>query len=218
MRRRAIAVLLRQPAWTAALLGAIEAGTLQKTDVAAEYWSQLRNHPDAPLAARAAKIADAAGGAISADREALWKKLLPATETTGDVGRGKALFAQLCVKCHAIDGAGGKVAPDLTGAGARPKRDLLLEIVDPNRSVEANFRMWQVRLKDGQILAGRLDTETATSVELLDVEGKSHVLQRDAIDAMKPSALSIMPVGLVDPLPEGDVAALLEYLASSKKK
>jgi hypothetical protein len=35
---------------------------------------------------------------------------------------------------------------------------------------------------------------------------------------MKPSALSIMPVGLVDPLPEGDVAALLEYLASSKKK
>ena len=78
--------------------------------------------------------------------------------------------------------------------------------------------MWQVRLKDGQILAGRLDTETATSVELLDVEGKSHVLQRDAIDAMKPSALSIMPVGLIDPLPEADVAALLEYLASSKKK
>lgn len=218
VRRRAVTVLLRQPAWTAALLAAIEAGTLQKTDVAAEYWSQLRNHPDAALAARAAKIADAGGGAISADREALWKKLLPTTEAAGDVARGKAVFAQLCVKCHAIDGAGGKVAPDLTGIGARPKRDVLLEIVDPNRSVEANFRMWQVRMKDGQILAGRLDTETATSVELLDVEGKSHVLQRDAIDAMKPSALSIMPVGLIDPLPEGDVAALLEYLASSKKK
>ncbi|HEX7901204.1 MAG TPA: PVC-type heme-binding CxxCH protein [Planctomycetota bacterium] len=218
VRRRAIVVLLRQPAWTAALLGAIEAGTLGKTDVAAEYWSQLRNHPDAALAARAAKIADAGGGAVSADREALWKKLLPAAEAKGDVARGKALFAQLCVKCHAIDGAGGKVAPDLTGIGARPRRDILLEIVDPNRSVEANFRMWQVRLKDGQILAGRLDTETATSVELLDVEGKSHVLQRDAIDAMKPSALSIMPVGLIDAVPEGDVAALLEYLAASKKK
>jgi putative membrane-bound dehydrogenase-like protein len=218
VRRRAIVVLLRQPAWTAALLGTIEAGTLQKTDVAAEYWSQLRNHPDAALAARATKIADAAGGAISADREALWKKLLPAAEAKGDVARGKALFAQLCVKCHAIDGAGGKVAPELTGVGARAKRDILLEIVDPNRSVEANFRMWQVRLKDGQILAGRLDTETATTVELLDVEGKSHVLQREAIDAMKPSALSIMPVGLIDPLPEGDVASLLEYLAASKRK
>ena len=218
VRRRAIPLLLRQPAWTAALLAAIEKGELQKTDVAAEYWSQLRNHPDAATAARAGKIADAGGGAIAADREVVWKKLLPQADATGDLARGKAVFALLCVKCHTMDGQGGKVGPELTGAGARPKRDLLLEIVDPNRSVEMNFRMWQVRLKDGQILAGRLDTETATSVELLDVEGKSHVLQRDAIDLMKPSALSIMPVGLIDPLPEGDVAALLEYLAASKKK
>jgi putative heme-binding domain-containing protein len=101
--------------------------------------------------------------------------------------------------------------------GARARKDVLAEIVDPNRSVEANFRMWQVKTTDGSILAGRLDTETATTVELLDTEGRSHVVQRSSIELMKGSALSIMPVGLVDALPESDLAALLEYLAASRE-
>jgi putative membrane-bound dehydrogenase-like protein len=218
-RRRAASHLLRQAAWTAALLDAIEKGPLTKGDLAADHWTQLRNHPEAALAARAAKLESTGPGAVSPDREALLQKLLPLAERAGDAKRGGELFAQLCAKCHAMAGQAqqGRVGPELTGVGARARRDVLSEIVDPNRSVEANFRMWQVKTTDGSILAGRLDTETATTVELLDTEGKSHVVQRSSIELMKGSALSIMPVGLVDALPESDLAALLEYLAASRE-
>ena len=77
--------------------------------------------------------------------------------------------------------------------------------------------MWQVKTVDGQVLAGRLDSETATSIELYDVEGKSRVVQRKDIEMMKASALSIMPVGLVDLLPEDDIAGLIEFLAASRE-
>jgi hypothetical protein len=208
---------MRQPAWTKTLLEAIEKGTLAKTDLAAEHWQQLKLNPDREIAARAAKLEATGPGAISADREAMVQKLLPLADRKGDAAKGKAIFATLCAKCHTLEGQGGKVGPELTGVGVRARKDILLEIVDPNRSVEANFRMWQVKTVDGQVLAGRLDTETATTVELYDVEGKSHVVQRKDIELMKASALSIMPVGLIDLLPEDDVAGLIEYLASSRE-
>ena len=139
-------------------------------------------------------------------------------DTGADLVRGKAVFLNLCSKCHTLEGAGGKVGPELTGIGARSRKDILLEIVDPNKSVEANFRMWQVKTLDGQVFAGRLDTETATTVELYDVEGKSRVIQRKDIELMKASALSIMPVGLIDQLPADDIAGLIEVLSASREK
>ena len=216
-RRTAISLLLRQPAWTQALLDAVEKQSLAKTDLAAEYWQQLKLNPDSKIAQRAQKIEATGAGAVSPDRDLVYQKLLPFADRKGDAARGKALFLNLCAKCHVVEGAGGKVGPDLSGIGARGRKDILQEIVDPNKSVEANFRMWQVKTVDGQVLAGRLDTETATSVELYDVEGKSHVVQRKDIELMKASALSIMPTGLIDLLPEDDIAGLLEFLSSQRE-
>jgi len=216
-RRGGIALLMRRPAWTRTLLESIETGALARTDLAAEHWQQLKLSPDREIAARATKLEATGPGAVSADREAMVLKLLPLADRRGDPAKGKAVFANLCAKCHAMEGQGGKVGPELTGIGARSRKDILLEIVDPNRSVEANFRMWQVKTVDGQVLAGRLDTETATTIELYDVEGKSHVVQRKDIELMKASALSIMPVGLIDLLPEEDAAGLIEYLANSRE-
>jgi putative heme-binding domain-containing protein len=104
--------------------------------------------------------------------------------------------------------------PDHTGAGAKPKADILIDIIDPNRSVEANYRMWNVTMKDGENYADRLDSETATSVDLLDTAGQKHTLQRPSISEMNASALSIMPGGF-ELLPANDLASLLEYLVTS---
>jgi putative heme-binding domain-containing protein len=212
-----VAVLLRQPPWTRSLLLALEKGTLARTDLALDQWQQLRLNPDRDIVARAERLLDSGPGAVSTDREAIYLRLLPLADRKGDPARGVAVFTTICSKCHTLAGQGGKVGPDLTGVGARPRKDLLLKVVDPNRSVEANYRLWQVKMLDGQVLAGRLDAETATTIELYDVEGKSHVLQRKEIEMMKASNLSLMPVGLIDQLPEDDVAGLLEYLGSSRE-
>ena len=103
---------------------------------------------------------------------------------------------------------------ELTGIGARDRADILMEILDPNRSVEANYRLWNVTTKDGETLSGRLDAETQTAVEILDLSGTKHSVQRKDIASLESSPLSIMPTGF-EQIPESDLAGLLEYLAHS---
>jgi putative heme-binding domain-containing protein len=98
--------------------------------------------------------------------------------------------------------------------GVRPKAELLMEIIDPNRSVEANYRLWTVVKRDGDSISGRLDTETATSVEILDTSGQKHSIQRKDIARIDSSNQSIMPSGF-DQLPADDLAGILEYIATA---
>ncbi len=138
--------------------------------------------------------------------------MLPALQAAGEVAIGQKLFAQLCVQCHVFNGTGGKLGPELSGIGAREPKELLAEIIDPNRSVEANYRMCDIETKQRDFVSGRLNAETQTTVELLDATGQTHIIQRKDIRSMNISALSIMPVGLIDTLKHEEVSSLLTYL------
>jgi hypothetical protein len=138
--------------------------------------------------------------------------MLPALQQKGDVAAGQKVFTTLCAQCHTFNGQGGKVGPELSGIAARDPKEILADIVDPNRSVEANYRMWTIETKDGDSYSGRLDTETQTTVEMLDATGERHVIARKDIQSMNASTLSVMPVGLIDPLKPADVASLMEFL------
>ena len=68
-----------------------------------------------------------------------------------------------------------------------------------------------VSTKDGESYSGRLETETQTTVEILDPTGKKHVLERKDLESIRGSELSIMPNGF-EALPAADLKALLAYL------
>jgi len=116
--------------------------------------------------------------------------------------------------CHTFNGQGGKVGPDLSGIGAKDKTEILLDVLDPNRSVEANYRLWNVTTKAGDTFSGRLETETQTSVEILDTTGQKHAIQRKEIESMEGSPNSIMPTGF-EALPPDDLKSLLAYLTET---
>ncbi len=211
VRRAAIAVLMRRGDWALSLLDAVASEKINKTDLAPEHWSQLKQNPNRAVARRAERLAEINAG-ISADREEIVKKLLPLAKEKGDAARGKEVFATSCAVCHTFNGQGGKVGPDITGIGARDRSDILLEILDPNRSVEANYRLWNVTTKAGDTFSGRLEAETQTSVEILDTTAQKHVVQRKDIVSLDASQLSIMPTGF-EALPPDDLKSLIEYLA-----
>lgn len=209
-RRFQITVLLRRTEWCSALLDGIEKGLLQADDVATEQWAQLKASADNAIASRAETLSGSRG-IISPDRAEIVKKFLPVAALRGDPNRGKEVFTQNCAICHTFNGHGGKVGPDLTGVGARDKKDILIDILDPNRSVEANYRAWNVVTRDDETYSGRLETETQTTVEILDSAGQKHVFQRRDIKEMNTSGLSIMPNGF-ESLSESDLASLLSFL------
>jgi putative membrane-bound dehydrogenase-like protein len=214
-RKLQLTILLRRPEWIAAVLDAVEHKTLSPSDLATEQWSQLRGHADSRIADRATALA-ASAPAVSKDRADIVRALLPAAALHGDAALGRAVFATNCSVCHTFNGQGGKVGPDLTGIGARDRKEVLTDILDPNRSVEANYRLWNVTTAEDETFSGRLDSETQTSIELLDAAGQKHVFQRKDIRSLKTSGLSIMPNGF-EALAPNDLASLLDYLATTKR-
>jgi len=213
VRRAAVFTLMRRAEWATGLLDAIEKGDVSRGDVAADQWTQLKANASRDVAERATKLS-AVAGVVSADREEIVKRLLPLAKEKGDLARGKAVYLANCAACHVIEGAGGKIGPELTGIGARDRGEILTDILDPNRSVEANFRLWTVTTKEGEAYSGRLETETQTTVEILDTAAQKHVVQRKDIASLEGSAQSIMPAGF-DALPAEDLRSLIEYLAAS---
>ncbi len=131
--------------------------------------------------------------------------------------RGKEVFKQQCLKCHTHSGEGGKVGPDLTGMAAHPRAELLIHVLDPSRSVEGNFVQYNVATSEGQVFTGLLASETKTTVEILDAEGKSHVLQRADVEELRASKKSLMPEGFEKQIPAESLTDLLAFLTARGK-
>jgi putative heme-binding domain-containing protein len=132
---------------------------------------------------------------------------------------GKAAFKKHCAVCHThsnIDG-GTKIGPDLSGVAAHTKEHLLIDILDPSRSVEGNYRIYNVTTLKGMVLNGLLASETKTTIELFDTQGKKIVVQRDDIDQLAASPKSLMPDGFEKQLKQDELIDLLEFLTQRGK-
>ncbi|WP_406695552.1 PVC-type heme-binding CxxCH protein [Singulisphaera sp. Ch08] len=213
----AIGVLLRRPVATTALLNAIEKQELSLGDLTLDQTQSLAAHPDVKIRQRARALLARGGSLPNADRQKVIEELSPLVLRGGDAALGKLVFQQQCLKCHTHGAEGGKVGPDLTGMAVHPKEELLVHILDPSRSVEGNYRQYNVATTDGQVFVGVLTSETKTAIELGDAEGKPHVILRADVDELQVSPKSIMPEGFEKQVnPEG-IANLLEFLTQRGK-
>jgi putative heme-binding domain-containing protein len=89
----------------------------------------------------------------------------------GDATRGKALFEGKgqCTTCHRVNGRGPRIGPDLSEVGAtRPLPELHQALLEPNATMRAGNRFFQVVTKDGQTINGRLMNQDSFSIQLLD--------------------------------------------------
>ncbi len=212
-RRAAVNLMLSRFGWTMGMLSAIGKGEIPKSELSASEWQQLIYHKNTTIQLRAGNMGIGAG---NPDRESVYESKRTAALQAGNMDRGKELFTLLCAQCHKLGSEGGSVGPELTGIGSRAREEILVEIVDPNRSLEANYRSWSVETKDGRSLSGRLESEDRSTIQLVDAAGQRHVINRRQISTLTASDLSLMPVGLIDDLGDADVAALMSFLASSK--
>lgn len=72
-----------------------------------------------------------------------------------------------CVRCHAVNGNGGEVGPDLSTIGNVLTREQILEsLVDPGARIAPGYGNVVLTLKDGQEVFGALMKESATELTL----------------------------------------------------
>jgi uncharacterized protein len=217
VRSETIRALLGREDWASAFLTGVENGKLRLDELSLDQKQALAAHPVKALAARAKTLLASGGGLPDADRQKVITELTPLVLKPGNAAKGKLVFQQQCAKCHRYGGEGGKVGPDLTGMAAHPKADLLVNILDPSRSVEGNFVSYTVATTDGRTFNGLLASETKTAVELIDTEGKTNKLLREDIEELVASKKSLMPEGFEKQVPAESIADLLEFLTQRGK-
>jgi putative heme-binding domain-containing protein len=132
---------------------------------------------------------------------------------------GEKMFgAARCVVCHRFYGEGGATGPDLTqSAGRFSFKDMVESIVLPSKVVSDQYKASVVYTNDGKTYTGRLVGDTKDGVTILtDPEDSTKVVEikRANLDQVKPSAVSLMPEKLLQPLNEDEVLDLLAYLLS----
>lgn len=138
----------------------------------------------------------------------------------GDVRRGQAVFngtKAACASCHAIGYLGGKVGPDLTRIGQiRAERDLLESIVFPSASFVRSYEPVTVATRDGRVFSGLLRKDAEDEVVLVIGADHEERLPRAEVEAMQPSAVSVMPAGLDQQLTEQELADLVAFLKACR--
>ncbi len=89
----------------------------------------------------------------------------------GNSGRGQTLFigAGNCASCHAVNGKGPRVAPDLGDIGVLRTAELLHRtLIDPAGTMLPQNRPVHAVTKDGKVVNGRRLNEDTYTVQLID--------------------------------------------------
>ena len=131
---------------------------------------------------------------------------------------GKRIFAEAsCVGCHKVHGEGGILGPELTDLFAKSKNDsmaVLRSILQPSHTIDEKYAMQKVLTFDGKAFTGILVSETEDNVTLLAGADAIQpiVIEKDDIDVMQTSTISMMPKALMDQYSQDEVFELLAYL------
>ena len=136
----------------------------------------------------------------------------PTAKTSVDAGF--KIFTTNCIACHAIDGKGAVVGPQLDGIGNRGLDRVLEDVLDPNRSVDPAFHSWTVKLKDGTEITGLLRREEGATIVYADATGKEIAVPKSQIASRTESNLSLMPGNFGEIIPPEDFNHLMAFLLS----
>ncbi|WP_456238989.1 PVC-type heme-binding CxxCH protein [Rubripirellula reticaptiva] len=209
-----LTLLLARADTTTELLQAITDGKAQFTELQLDQRQALLNHPTREIAKRARELMEMKGAAVASNRQALVDEWMPVTELSGNLENGIAMYKKHCMLCHKHGELGVAIGPNLTGMAVHPKEEILINVLDPNRSVENNFRTYQILTVDGAVLTGMLAGESANSLRLIDTQGKEKLVLREDIEQMISSAKSLMPEGFEGQISKQEMADLLTFLAN----
>ncbi|MCI0457098.1 MAG: c-type cytochrome [Gemmataceae bacterium] len=217
VRATAEALLVSRKTWAQQLLGAVDAGKIEKRLVSLDSVRRLTVHRDETIDRLVARHWGKVQGATTAQMRQRIEHYERALQGgTGSPYRGKQLYEASCARCHALFGRGGQVGPDLTAYKRDDLPNMLLSIVNPSAEIREGFETHLAITQDGRALTGFLVERDNRVVVLRGADGQDVVLERENLDDLRPVAQSLMPEGLLDGLSDAQVRDLFAYLRSTQ--
>jgi putative heme-binding domain-containing protein len=209
IRRAILSALFASKERQLALLGAIEEGKIAATEIDPVRAKQLTESKDEAVREKAKQVLAAAA---PASRKEVLEAYQPALTLKGDPQRGREVFQKNCVTCHRVGDLGVNVAPDISDTRTKKPEQLLLDILAPNRAIDANYFAYAVVTKDGKTESGVIASESSSSITLKQPEGKTLTLLRSDIEELRNTGISLMPVGVEKNINQQQMADLIFWL------
>ena len=151
-----------------------------------------------------------------------------ATKPIGSAAHGKELFYgdANCSMCHMVEGKGGRLGPDLTGvAGSRtraaiidsvrnPSRHLAWGLTEATKEFPQEYESVKAVTADGKQIQGVTLNEDSFTVQIMDMAGNIHLLEKDKLRSFQKTRESAMPKYTTDTLNEKDLDDIVAFLTS----
>jgi putative heme-binding domain-containing protein len=181
---------------------------------------RISGRPDAGLLDALTKAGGLTFGAKALTPAEL-KDLVTEVTDKGDAERGEKVFRrqdQLCLKCHAIGGAGGQVGPDLSSIGTVAQVDYLIEsLLMPSKAIKENYHAVLVTTTKGKQYTGIKVGQTKNTLILRNDHDQELAIPTKDIEEQSASKVSLMPDGLTDTLTRGELVDLVRFLSGLGK-
>jgi putative heme-binding domain-containing protein len=132
-----------------------------------------------------------------------------------DLEAGRKIYfgaAAACHKCHAVRGEGGRLGPDLTNLVHRDYASVLKDVLEPGAAINPDHVGYVARLRNGDVVSGVIAGEADGRLSFGTATGEVVVVERSAIESLKPSAVSVMPEGLLKTLSAAELRDLMAFL------
>jgi putative heme-binding domain-containing protein len=138
----------------------------------------------------------------------------------GNPEAGKKVFfgtKAACSACHRVHREGGEIGPNLSEiAKIRTNRDLLESIVFPSATLARDYETYTLLTTSGSLITGTIQRETGEAVFLRTAQRTEIGIDKEDIQELKRSSVSIMPQGLDATLTASELNDLLSYLRTLK--
>ena len=178
------------------LVRSIRTGLIPSADIDASTIQRLRS--DAPTSVKET-VHELFGPAPGSDRPEVVRRALSQWPSKTDPSLGQAAYQKHCAVCHDPrrhqEDTHESLGPNLRGLGHWTNEAWMTAILDPSRSVEEKYWVFQARTVDGKLLTGLKLSEDESSIEWVDGTGRIERMPKSEIEEMRESERSLMPEG-----------------------
>lgn len=135
----------------------------------------------------------------------------------GDPGEGEVVFEDNCYECHAIAGEGGEIGPDLSSIGTKGLKFISESILQPAKSLAANYETYVVIDTEGRQTIGVKTREEGDEIDITKANGDVVTIAKaDIKEINQDPTKSIMPDDLSEAMTVKDYQDILAYLLLQK--
>ena len=134
----------------------------------------------------------------------------------GNAASGKAIFDAPgnCISCHRVGAVGQFYGPNLSNVGSRiSPAGLRILLNSPPEKVKPENRLFEVVLRDGKTVRGKLLNQDPFSLQLIDLDGKLISYQRAKVFSSQFTDPPQMP-SYKGRLTNNQITDLVAYLTS----